>query len=577
LAFVGGTALAALLAITIGTSWQAPREPPAPEWQGERLGGSTVAMGPQVSPDGQMIAFQAMVDGLTQVGVMNAQSGNWTVLSRDRSRGPAQVMSWAQDNSRIYFDRYFDVPLGIYSVPVLGGEERLLLADAMTPQALPDGSLLVTRINGERVVQLHRFWPETGRVEALPALAAPLSRLPSPALRVFPGGGEAVFVGKPPGTAGPDHLWIIDLASGRTRRIAPDVTLAYALWSFPLAVSADGRSVLFILPAGNLQRVVMVPRDGSAGVRTVMTLTQRPVLLDVAPDGSIYTDLIAQPSEVFRFVPGTRTLERIPLPPTHEEGPVLPLRDDRLLVAMRAGGRDRIMVIAPGKDPLPFIETQEESAAPMATLGDDKIVFLSGTPPNRNVALASIGTGQIIKRLTRVDGNQLISSIAGSPDGSTIFMAAGGTLWGIAADDGEPRRVRDADSVAMSPDGRRLIVVLNEASGIRLVQRALPDGAEHVVPVRGDVRLTPWPIAPNAVARSGDIVVRVTKKDSWFWPAAILDPRNGSAVLLPEAANTDMLTPGWDHHDRVVTVVKFTTATLWRFRAPRSDKPSNLR
>jgi hypothetical protein len=36
-------------------------------------------------------------------------------------------------------------------------------------------------------------------------------------------------------------------------------------------------------------------------------------------------------------------------------------------------------------------------------------------------------------------------------------------------------------------------------------------------------------------------------------------------VLLPEAATTDMLTPGWDQQDRVVTIVKFTSGTLWRF------------
>jgi hypothetical protein len=140
------------------------------------------------------------------------------------------------------------------------------------------------------LLQLHRFWPETGRVEALPALAAPLSRLPTPAVRVFPGGREALYVGRPAGAAGGDHLWIIDVATGRSRRIAPDITLAFGLWSFPLAVSADGQSVLFILPSGNLQRIVAAPRDGSPGVQTLLTLTQRPVALDVGPDHSIYAD-----------------------------------------------------------------------------------------------------------------------------------------------------------------------------------------------------------------------------------------------------------------------------------------------
>ena len=135
----------------------------------------------------------------------------------------------------------------------------------------------------------------------------------------------------------------------------------------------------------------------------------------------------------------------------------------------------------------------------------------------------------------------------------------------MPANDGEPQNIGSADSVAVSPDGRELIVVLNEAAGIRLVKRAWPGGEEQAVPIRGDFRLTPWPIGPNAVSRAGHIAVRVTMKDSWFWPAGIVDPRSGSVTLLPEASVTDMLSPGWDDQDRVVTIVKFTSSTLWRF------------
>jgi eukaryotic-like serine/threonine-protein kinase len=511
-----------------------------------------------------MLAFQAIVDGITQVGVMRPGSGTWTILTRDRSQGIAQEMAWSADNSRIYFDRYVDAPRGIFSVPVLGGDERLLLENAMTPQVLPDGSLLVTRINAERLAQLHRFWPETGRIEPLPALTPPISRLPLPAVRVFPGGREAVFVGRPMGSTDAEHLWVIDLKSGRTRRIAPDVTLAFGSWSFPLAVSADGQSVLFIVPSGDLQRVVMVPRDGSAGVRTLLTLTYGPVALDVSADGSLYADQLDSPSEILRFVPSTRALERMPLPATHVGGPVLPLRDGRMLSAIRTGGREKIVVLTSGKEPVPFIETQEETAAPIAALGGDSVVLLVGTPPNRKVAIASIADGRIIKRLTRVDGNQAIGSIAGSPDGATIFFVSGGMLWSTSAADGEPVKLRGADAVAIDREG--LVVLLNEASGIRLVRRALPSGREQDVPIRGDVRLTPWPIAPNAVARDGRIALRVTRNDTWFWPAGILDPQTGNVDVLPGASTTDMLTPGWDSEDRLVTVAKSTRGTLWRFQ-----------
>ena len=565
LALAAGTVLLATAAFLTGWA-SAHRNAPIHDWEGQRLGGSTVAMSPHVSPDGQMLAFQAMVDGLTQVGVMRPDSGNWTILTKDRSRGFVQDIAWSRDGSHVYFDRFFDVPRGVFSVPVLGGDERLILEDAMSPKELPDGSLLVMRINSERVPQLHRFWPETSRLEAMPALAAPLSRLSWPALRVFPDGREAVFVGKPVGSTDADHLWVIDLVSGRSRRIARDVTLAFALSSFPVAVSADGQAVFFTLPSGNLHRIVIAQRNGPGDVRTVLTLTQRPLLLDVGPDGSLYADQVDLLYELFRFAPSSRMLERIPLPAAQEGGAVLPLTDGRLLLATRTGGRNLVMVAAPPKDFVPFVKTQEETAAPMATFGKENVVMLAGTPPNRKVVIASVADGRIIRRFTRVDGNQVIESIAGSPDGKTIYFVSGGTVWTVAGDDGEPRKLQSGDGVALDPDGRQLVIVLNEAAGVRLVRRTLLGEREEDVPIPRDLRLAPLPIAPNAVDRDGRIALRVTLKNSWFWPAAILDPKTGTFNLLAEASTTDMLAPGWDHEGRVVSIAAFTRAALWRFR-----------
>ena len=48
------------------------------------------------------------------------------------------------------------------------GDERLVLEGALSPEALPDGSLLLIKLNAEGRFQLHRFWPETGRLQALP-------------------------------------------------------------------------------------------------------------------------------------------------------------------------------------------------------------------------------------------------------------------------------------------------------------------------------------------------------------------------------------------------------------------------
>src|SRR5262245_38787794 len=56
-------AILLVAAFAAGAWWKGIRGPVPTVWHGELLGGPTVAMGPRVSPDGQTIAFQAMVEG----------------------------------------------------------------------------------------------------------------------------------------------------------------------------------------------------------------------------------------------------------------------------------------------------------------------------------------------------------------------------------------------------------------------------------------------------------------------------------------------------------------------------------
>ena len=102
---------------------------------------------------------------------MKPENGNWSLLTHRRDRGGVWVMSWSLDGALIYYDRNMDVPLGIYSMPVLGGEERLVLANASAPASLPDGSMLVVKINRDGNPQYYRYWKDTGRVLELPLLA----------------------------------------------------------------------------------------------------------------------------------------------------------------------------------------------------------------------------------------------------------------------------------------------------------------------------------------------------------------------------------------------------------------------
>ena len=564
LAWMGvGVLMLASAIFFAGTWWNALRDDPPTQWSGERLGGSTVAIGPRVSPDGQMLAFQAMVDGLNQVAVMKPQSGNWTILTRDRSRGGIGTIGWSRDGTKLFFDRLLDGPRGVFTVPVLGGEERIVLEDAMGPELLPDGSLLVTRINTDRLYQLHHFWPETGRLEALPAL--PSTRvLWSSAVRVFPDGREAVFFGRPlEGAQTADHLHVIDLISGRVRRIVPTVSIS-PVWSFPLAVTQDGGSVLFDLPAGNLHRIVAVPRDGSEQVRPIVALTEQPLYLDSGPDGSLYVDQFDQPTDLLRFSPASGSLERIPLPSGIMES-TLPLPDGRVLLTGRIGGRDRVMEMAPGKDPVPFVATDEETTGPLAMVGEDTFVFIAGTVPTRTLALASVADGRITRRLTRVDADA-IQGLAGSPDGTAIFYVDSGTVWSVSAGDGEPRKIRGGNGVAVDPRGRDLLISLNETAGVRLIRVTISDGSEHAVPLPSDLRLAPTALSSNAIFKDGRIAVRVVPVDSWFAPAAIFDPATGRVQRIPAGGQADMPSPGWASDGRLVTVALGARGSLWRFR-----------
>ena len=92
------------------------------------------------------------------------------VDQRSHVAGWSAIHDWSPDGSRIFYDRQTDTLNGVFAVPSLGGDERLVLENAGFPVALPNGDLLVQRVNANRQSQLHRFSPATGRLDPLPAV-----------------------------------------------------------------------------------------------------------------------------------------------------------------------------------------------------------------------------------------------------------------------------------------------------------------------------------------------------------------------------------------------------------------------
>ena len=65
-------AVALLAIVAAAVFWQRNRAAPPPLWSGTALGGSTIASHARISPDGQLLAFQTMVDNLVQMAVIEA-------------------------------------------------------------------------------------------------------------------------------------------------------------------------------------------------------------------------------------------------------------------------------------------------------------------------------------------------------------------------------------------------------------------------------------------------------------------------------------------------------------------------
>ncbi len=547
---------AALAAVTFaGLWWQARRDAVRPDWTAIRLGGPEIAMTPRISPNGQMLAFLAMVDGQTQVAVMNPDSGNWTVLTHDRTNGIAGTLCWSREGDKIFFDRVSDILRGVYSVPALGGEEQLILEEASSPEVVPDGSLLVARINKERKRQLHRFWPATGRLEPL-AAATVFAQA-----RVFPDGKEAAFIGQPLVSTTPEPpfgYYAINLASGQTRRLGSDVKLGGGF-----AISPGGNSILVSGRSGDLVKLIEAPRDGKSSGKTIFNLGLITPGLDVFKDGSIYLDQWDRPNDMLRVGASGGAPERVASVPIGFAP--TQISNGRVLFVSVLSGRAKLLMTKPGKEPAPFAQTEEDIFG-LNPMGEKELILRVGKldqDAGSMLVVASAADGRIVRRL-EVTKDLAIASFAASPDASTVYYSASGSIWSLPVAGGAPRKLAAGDGVASDPNGRDLIVTRNEKDAVHLVRVPVSGGSEQPIPLTSNLRLLY--IGPNPVGKDGRILVAVQSLDSWWNEIGILDPRTGHVEKLTVPYSGDIDNASWTPDGRILAVGSRMQAGLWRYR-----------
>jgi dipeptidyl aminopeptidase/acylaminoacyl peptidase len=140
-----------------------------------RLTTNGTSFNPAISHDGKMIAYAAAVGGFNKdIWVQQVAGGKAIQITHEKEGAVAPAFS--PDGSQIAYESHG----GIYEMPALGGDARLIISDGFSPSYTPDGSnvLFVTfvqRSAGLWTVPLMGGTPVAVRPE-LPIL----SYLPSP-------------------------------------------------------------------------------------------------------------------------------------------------------------------------------------------------------------------------------------------------------------------------------------------------------------------------------------------------------------------------------------------------------------
>ena len=222
----------------------------------------TRVMSPRSSPDGQTLAFLTLVAGRSAGRRHEALLGR---LDRPDASAPTPArvykVCWSRDGDRLYFDRVTDVPRGIFSVSAArrrgargprgragarGAARREPPRRQARRRSATSRSIASARTRARSTPVGPAVVAEGGTLEPARVSRRKDGRLLGPPRRLR----------RTPRAAST----LLDLATGKATPFAPQLPLAP-----PLAIGADGNSVLAFVNFGDLQQAISVSRDGAAG------------------------------------------------------------------------------------------------------------------------------------------------------------------------------------------------------------------------------------------------------------------------------------------------------------------------
>lgn len=545
-------------------------------WSGQLLlRGMAPAYFPRVSPDGKWLAFITVQEGQSQVGVMKLDSGEWWVLTRSRNRGQVNGVSWSRDSKRLFFDRFTDVPAGVFSASPLdrsteGAREVPVLKGADNPHVLADGSLVVCQLDDEGNSRLYRSLPGEAPQAVGPALQ--FERGWSAPLRALHTRNAVVFCGK-----------VLDGTAPRTRRFylleierneyRPLSEATVGTEFVPLAVSWRDDSLYTVSSAEDSYHVVRIPLSGDPTPQVLLTFRTEAYAMDVDGEGRLYLDQTQRPLEVMRFglAGDGNAVERLAGPLLWRETATiaypLELPDGRLLLTTKVAGRDRLVTALPGRDPVPLLDdSSAETAPPAALLGRDRLAFVVGSGSRRRLRLATWEEGHVRLEPTVLGVHcDDLDALAGAADGKTLYFVQSRQVFAIPADgSGSPQKLAAGDGVAVDPRDGSLLIQRFDARGGRLARLPRPGAQLEEVPIEGPLRLAPVTLAAGVIGVDGRVLVAAAPNDTLFWRPA-LRGADGKLQLLPVNFGGDVIPTGWSKDGKVLAMGYALRGELWRF------------
>jgi Tol biopolymer transport system component len=413
----GLAAAAVLAAVALVAAWWARREP-EPVAVVRYLTYSGRDSSPAAAPDGRTVAFSSRRDGRRRIWLKQLATGSEAPLTEGDDDHPR----FSPDGSEVLFARAVEGRVSLRRVPIVGGEPRKVVDDALYGDFSPDG---------RQIVFLRQRADAAGMSSVVGLAAADgsrlreLARLPSGAFvhpRWSPDGRTVAATQSPLQLGEPTVIALVGADDGQVRLLPPPG--GTSVWPGGLAW------------AGN-DRILCSQPESVVGAQT--GIGSRIVALELGPRRE--RALLYSPANILLFdalAPGRLVLE------------VRSLRQNLRLVPLG--------LPQPGAW---LTRGNSTDRQPVPSPDGAQIVFSSNRSGNLDLWTQSRTTGAL-RRLT--DDPAQDSDPAFTPDGRLLWSSNRGghfEVWLAEADGAGARQVTrdgvDAENPVATPDGRSLL------------------------------------------------------------------------------------------------------------------------